>query len=156
MITNQPVFALTPYYCVLSGEATNTNFIVFGFTRPGLEHTIYNTRGVHTTVPCIGSVGRLFDVCNPDKQPISNTPVIHLLIKAVAGLISVFKQYVVGIVMRERAKICILADKYYNQVLLHFDRIFVTLQTNQTQMFIFSFFLGDTMLVYHLKTQKYN
>jgi hypothetical protein len=29
------------------GEATNTNFIVFGFTRPGLEHTIYRTRGEH-------------------------------------------------------------------------------------------------------------
>jgi hypothetical protein len=32
---------------VLSGEATNTNFIVFGMTRPGLEHTIYSTRGEH-------------------------------------------------------------------------------------------------------------
>jgi len=26
---------------VLSGEAANTNFIVFGLTRPGLEPTIY-------------------------------------------------------------------------------------------------------------------
>ena len=26
-------------------EATSTNFIVFGFTRPGLESTIYRTRG---------------------------------------------------------------------------------------------------------------
>jgi hypothetical protein len=32
---------------VLIGEATNTNFIVFGLTRPGLEHTIYRTRGEH-------------------------------------------------------------------------------------------------------------
>jgi hypothetical protein len=24
------VIALSPYYCVLSGEVTNTNFIVFG------------------------------------------------------------------------------------------------------------------------------
>jgi hypothetical protein len=30
---------------VLSGEATNTNFIVFGLTLPGLEPTIYRTRG---------------------------------------------------------------------------------------------------------------
>jgi hypothetical protein len=30
---------------VLSGEATHTNFIVFGETRPGLEPTIYRTRG---------------------------------------------------------------------------------------------------------------
>jgi hypothetical protein len=32
---------------VLSGEATNTNFKVFGLTRPGLEPTIYRTRGEH-------------------------------------------------------------------------------------------------------------
>jgi hypothetical protein len=46
-ILSQPVFALTPECCVLSGEATNTNSIVFGLTRPGLEHTIYCTRGKH-------------------------------------------------------------------------------------------------------------
>jgi hypothetical protein len=28
-----------------SGETTNSNFIVFGLTRPGLEPTIYRTRG---------------------------------------------------------------------------------------------------------------
>ena len=32
---------------MLSGEATNTNFIVFGLTRPGLEPTIYCIRGEH-------------------------------------------------------------------------------------------------------------
>jgi hypothetical protein len=32
---------------VLSGEATNINFKVFGLTRPGLEPTIYHTRGEH-------------------------------------------------------------------------------------------------------------
>ena len=32
---------------MLSGEATNTNFIVFGFTQSGLELTIYRTRGEH-------------------------------------------------------------------------------------------------------------
>ena len=31
----------------VSGEATNTNFIIFGLTRPGLEPTIYRTRGEH-------------------------------------------------------------------------------------------------------------
>jgi hypothetical protein len=35
----------------LSGEATNTNFIVFGFTQSGLEPTIYCTRGEHTITP---------------------------------------------------------------------------------------------------------
>ena len=32
---------------MLSEEATNTNFIVFGLTRPGLEPTLYRTRGEH-------------------------------------------------------------------------------------------------------------
>jgi len=43
LIPSRPVFALSPLCCVLSGEATNTNFIVFGLTRPGLEPTIYHT-----------------------------------------------------------------------------------------------------------------
>jgi len=30
---------------MLGGEATNTNFIVIGLTRPGLEPTIYHTLG---------------------------------------------------------------------------------------------------------------
>jgi hypothetical protein len=50
LILSQPVFALTPYCCVLSGEAANTNFIVFGLTRTRLEPTIYRTRGKHTVV----------------------------------------------------------------------------------------------------------
>jgi hypothetical protein len=32
---------------MLSGEATNTNSIVFGLTRSGLESTIYRTGGEH-------------------------------------------------------------------------------------------------------------
>jgi hypothetical protein len=44
LIPSQPVFPLSPYCCVLSGEATNTNFIVFCLTRPGLEPTTYSTR----------------------------------------------------------------------------------------------------------------
>ena len=47
LIPSQPVCILIPYSCVLSGEATNTNFIVFGLTRPGVEPTIYHTRGEH-------------------------------------------------------------------------------------------------------------
>ena len=44
---SQPVFALAPKCCVLSGKATNTNFVVFGVNRPGLEPTIYRTLGQH-------------------------------------------------------------------------------------------------------------
>ena len=47
LIPSQPVFALSPYCCVFSGEATNTNCIVFGLTRPELEPTIYRTRDEH-------------------------------------------------------------------------------------------------------------
>jgi hypothetical protein len=32
---------------VLCGEATDTNFKVFGLIRPGLEPKIYRTRGEH-------------------------------------------------------------------------------------------------------------
>jgi len=32
---------------MLIGEAANTNFIVFGLTRPGLKPTIYITQGKH-------------------------------------------------------------------------------------------------------------
>jgi hypothetical protein len=32
---------------MISEEVTNTNFIVFGLTRPGLEPTIYRNRGEH-------------------------------------------------------------------------------------------------------------
>ena len=32
---------------MLSGEGTNTNFVVFGLTRPELEPTIYHTQGDH-------------------------------------------------------------------------------------------------------------
>ena len=35
---------------MLSGEATNTNFNVFGLTRPGLEPIIYSTRGEHVQI----------------------------------------------------------------------------------------------------------
>jgi hypothetical protein len=34
---------------MLSGEATNTNFIVVGLTWPGLEPTIYHTQGKHAS-----------------------------------------------------------------------------------------------------------
>ena len=34
---------------MLSGEATNTDFIVFGLNRPGLEPTIYRTGGEKAT-----------------------------------------------------------------------------------------------------------
>ena len=47
LIPSQPVFTPSPSCCVLSGEATQINFIVFGLTRPGLEPTIYHTRGEH-------------------------------------------------------------------------------------------------------------
>ena len=35
LIQSQPVFAHSPLCCVLSGEVTNTNFIVFCLTRSG-------------------------------------------------------------------------------------------------------------------------
>jgi hypothetical protein len=36
LIPVHPVFALSPECCVLSGESTNTNLIVFGLTQSGM------------------------------------------------------------------------------------------------------------------------
>jgi len=41
---------------VLSGEATNTNFIAFDLTRSELEPTIYNPRGEHANYYSTGAV----------------------------------------------------------------------------------------------------
>ena len=49
-IPSQPVFALSAYCCVLSGEATNTNVIVFGCTRSGIEPTIYALKASTFTI----------------------------------------------------------------------------------------------------------
>jgi len=35
-ISRQPVFVLSPLCCLLSGEATNINFMVFGLTGPDI------------------------------------------------------------------------------------------------------------------------
>jgi hypothetical protein len=40
LIPGQPVFVLSPEYCVLSCEATYTNFIIFGLIRLELEPTV--------------------------------------------------------------------------------------------------------------------
>jgi hypothetical protein len=47
LIPSQPISALSPQWCVLIGEAAKINYIVFGITPPGLEPTIYRTRGEH-------------------------------------------------------------------------------------------------------------
>jgi hypothetical protein len=47
LIPSQPVFVVSVKCCVISGEATNTNLIVVGLTRSGLEPTIYHNRGEH-------------------------------------------------------------------------------------------------------------
>jgi hypothetical protein len=44
LIPSEPVFALSSRCCVLSGEASTINFILFGFIRQQLEPTIYSIR----------------------------------------------------------------------------------------------------------------
>jgi hypothetical protein len=60
LIPIQPVFALSPYCYVLSGEATKTNFIVFDLTQSGLEATIYHTRGGHAQHYATDAVGGFY------------------------------------------------------------------------------------------------
>jgi hypothetical protein len=45
---------------MLSGEATNTNFIVFGLTGPGLEPMIYRTQGEHANYYTTDEVCHMF------------------------------------------------------------------------------------------------
>ena len=50
LILSQPVFALSPSCCVLSGEATNTNFIVFGLTDRAWTHDLPHSRRACLTI----------------------------------------------------------------------------------------------------------
>ena len=45
---------------MLSGEATNANFIVFGLTLSGLEPTIYRTLGEHAAPPIRLNEGKIY------------------------------------------------------------------------------------------------
>ena len=58
IITRSTLTEVTPSAscCVLSGEATYTNLIVFGLIRPGLEPTIYHIRGKHANHYVIDAV----------------------------------------------------------------------------------------------------
>ena len=47
LILSQTVFALYSQCCMLSREAINTNFIVFGLMRQRFKPTIYDTQGQH-------------------------------------------------------------------------------------------------------------
>jgi hypothetical protein len=47
---------------MLSGEARNTNFIVFGLTQTGLEPTIYRTQDEHANHYTTNVVIRFDDV----------------------------------------------------------------------------------------------
>ena len=50
LIQTKPVFALAPRYCRHSGEATNINLIVFGFTWLVFKRMIYHIRGKHANI----------------------------------------------------------------------------------------------------------
>jgi hypothetical protein len=42
---------------LVSGEATNTNFIFFGLTRPGLKPTTYRTHANHYATDAVIQIG---------------------------------------------------------------------------------------------------
>jgi hypothetical protein len=50
---------------MLSGEATNTNLTVLGFTRPGVEPMVYHTRDEHANQYTTQKVHKQF--CNDNK-----------------------------------------------------------------------------------------
>ena len=81
LIPSQPIFALSPSCCMLSGEATNTNLIVIGLTRTGLKPTIYWTWGEHADHYTIDAVlFYFFDIIKWTKCIGSNEHVIAYLV----------------------------------------------------------------------------
>jgi hypothetical protein len=57
---------------VLSGEAANTNFKVFGLTQPGLEPTIYSNRGERANHSTTDAVLQRGSRINMVEKPIAN------------------------------------------------------------------------------------
>jgi len=47
---------------MLSGEATNTNFIDFGLTQSGLKSTVYRTQGEHTNRYTTDAVWKIWTI----------------------------------------------------------------------------------------------
>ena len=60
---------------MLSGEATNTNFIIFGLTRPGIEPTIYRIRDEHANHYTTSAV--YFELRTLDKQTVMNIEICN-------------------------------------------------------------------------------
>ena len=56
LIPSQSVFALTPWCCVLSEEATNTNFIVFGLIRSSNPRSTTLDASTLTIIPSMRSL----------------------------------------------------------------------------------------------------
>ena len=85
LILRKPVFALCLYCCVLSGEATNTNLIVFGLTRQGLKPTIYHTRGKQTNHYTIDEIlwYFMYFIVNDLYYVMKETPIVLTLLKSV-------------------------------------------------------------------------
>ena len=75
---------------MLSGEATNTNFKVFGFTRSGLVPTIYLTR-VHCVIPKCCTDCTAYDDCIVYTDCIYNSLAFFLTMKAMPKTISLCK-----------------------------------------------------------------
>ena len=57
------VFVLYAFCIMHSGDATNSNFVVFGLFRTALEHTIYHTRGEQLHNYTIDVVYTLYSCC---------------------------------------------------------------------------------------------
>ena len=67
---------------MLRGEATNSNFVVFGLTRSGIEPTIYHTRDKHVNHYTTDAVPKEKKGTNSGTQntTLSNTNPIHQII----------------------------------------------------------------------------
>ena len=62
---NQSLLFLLTAACLEEKQATNTNFIVLGLTWPGLEPTIYRTRGDHANHYATDAVAVISSIVTP-------------------------------------------------------------------------------------------
>ena len=63
---------------MLSGEAADTNFIVFGLTRPMLEPTIYRTRGEHANHYTSDAVHTYIDIISCEYTKFCDIITVYL------------------------------------------------------------------------------
>jgi hypothetical protein len=83
---------------MLSGEATNTNFVDFGWNRSGLEPKIYRTQGEHANQYTTDAVkiNIFLEERNSCKSLLVNFEMLYILHTHTVSFLTKFKKKSVG------------------------------------------------------------